>query len=72
MQSCLKNGPTPASFCLFSFFSKQIYRKIVDFSGIRTQIVGVEGKSADHVTITTALCEAVFVWKQNIVWNMYL
>ena len=39
------NGPTPASFCLFLFTSnKNVYRKNVGFSGIRTWIVGVEGK----------------------------
>ena len=42
------NGPTQASVCLFSFFSKTILRKIVDFCRIRTQIVGVEGKHTDH------------------------
>ena len=30
------------------------YRKIVDFSGIRTRIVRVEGKHADYMTTTTA------------------
>ena len=32
-----------------------IYRiKIVDFSGIRTRIVGVESEHTDHLTTTTA------------------
>ena len=44
-----------ASFCLFPFFSTNIFcRKFVDFSGNRTQIVVVEGKHADHLTTTTA------------------
>ena len=47
-----KNGPIPASFC---FFQTQFYRRIVDFSGIRTQNVGEEGEHADHLTTTTAL-----------------
>ena len=50
----LKNGPTPASFCLFLFFSNSILQKIVDIRGIRTQTVGVKGVHADHLTTTTA------------------
>ena len=46
----LKNGPTQASFCLNSSFQQQFYRKIVDFSGIRTHIVRVEGTHAVHLT----------------------
>ena len=48
------NGPTPASFCVFSFFSITILQKILDLSGIRKRIVGVEGEHADHMTTTTA------------------
>ena len=49
-----KEGPTPTSFCLFSFlFRQQFYRKILDFSGIWTWIVGVEGEHANHFTTTT-------------------
>ena len=45
----LKNGPTPASFCLFSFFSDTtLTEKTEDVSGIRTRIVGIEGKYTDH------------------------
>ena len=48
-------GPIPNSFCLFSFFSNTNYtEKTVDFSRIKTRIVGVEGKLADHLTTTTA------------------
>ena len=50
----LKNGPTPASFCLFSFFSNSNFtEKTVGFSGIRTRIVGVKSEHADHETTTT-------------------
>ena len=42
-------------FVLFSFFSITILQKIVDLSGIRTRIVGVESEHADHLTTTTAL-----------------
>ena len=51
----LKNGPTPASFCLFSFFSNTIFterkcgRQRVSNSDCR-----IEGKYADHLTTTTA------------------
>ena len=33
------NGPTPASFCLCSFFSNTNFK---GFSGIRTRTVGIE------------------------------
>ena len=47
----LKSWPL---FCLFSFFSNTMLQKTVSFSGIRTRIVGIEGKHADHLTTTTA------------------
>ena len=37
----------------FLYFEQQFYSIIVDFSGIRTQIVGVEGEHSDHLTTTT-------------------
>ena len=37
---------------LFSF-SVELYLKIVDFSGIRTRIVAVQGENAFHLTTTT-------------------
>ena len=40
-------GPTPTSFCIPT-------GKIVDFSGIRTRIDGVEGEQGDHLTTTPA------------------
>ena len=49
------NGSFPDSF---SFFSKRI--KTVDFSGIRTRIVKVEGEQADHLTTTTVLLSYFF------------
>ena len=42
-------------FCLFLFFSNTNFtEKTVHFCTIRTLIVGVEGKHADHLTTTTA------------------
>ena len=44
-----------ASFCLFSFFSNIYFtEKTVDICGIRTRIVIVKGKHADHLTSSTA------------------
>ena len=39
---------------IFVLFKHKFYRKTVGVSGIRTRIVGVEGKHADHLTTTTA------------------
>ena len=51
-----KNGLTPTSFCLFSLFSNTNFTdKTPGVIGIRTEIVGIEGKHADHLTTTTAL-----------------
>ena len=52
--SIFKRGPSPGSFCLFSFFSNTILQKTVGFSGIRTRIVRVEGEQAHHLTTVTA------------------
>ena len=41
-------------FVYFRTFQIQFYRKIVDFSGIRTQVIRIEGEHTDHLTITTA------------------
>ena len=59
------NGPTQDSFLLIFVFINNNFnkKKIVDFSGIRTGIVGVEGKHADHLTITTALQSSLFASK---------
>ena len=40
---------------IFVLFKLKLYRKTVGFNGIRTRIVGVEGKHPDHLTTTTAL-----------------
>ena len=57
----LKNGLTPASFCLFSFFLKKNFiEKIVGVSGIRTRI-RKKGKDADHLTTTTAPVKLLLV-----------
>ena len=53
----LKMGQPQPLFVYFRSFQMQFYRKIVCFSRIRTQIVGVEGEPIDHLTTTTAqLC----------------
>ena len=56
---CINNGPTPASFCLFSFFSNNF----TEFGGIRTRIAGVEGEHADYLTSTPT---------QNSEYTLYL
>ena len=42
-------------FVYFRSFQTQFYRKIVDFSRIRTPFVEVGDENADHFTTTTAL-----------------
>ena len=42
-------------FEYYHSFQIQFYRKIEDFSEIRTRIVGVEGERADHLTTTIHL-----------------
>ena len=43
-------------FALSSFFPSPLYTiKIVDFSGIQTRIIGVDGEHADHLTTTMYL-----------------
>ena len=41
-------GQADRFFVYFRSFQQQFYRKIVDFIGIRTRILQVEGKHADH------------------------
>ena len=48
-------GQSWTLFVHFRSFQQQIYSKIVDFSGIRTRIVRVEGKYDDHLTTTVVL-----------------
>ena len=50
-------GPNSASFLFIFVFQTQIYKKTVGLSGIRTLIVGVEGKHADHLTTTTTTAQ---------------
>ena len=50
-----KMGRSRLLFCLFSIFSAKIWQKNVDFSGIQTRIIGVEGEHTDHLTTTTVL-----------------
>ena len=48
-------------FVYFRSFQTQILqKKTVGFSGIRTQIVGVESEHADHLTTTTAPINILF------------
>ena len=50
-----KMGQPQHLFCFFLFFSNTKFSvKTVDFSGIRTRIVGLEGEHAGHLTTTTA------------------
>ena len=50
-----KSGPTPALFGYFGSYSNTNFtEKSVDFSGISTRIVGIEGEHADHLTTTPA------------------
>ena len=49
-----KVGQPGLFFVYFRSFQTQYYRKTVDFNGIRTRIVGIEGKLADYLTTTTA------------------
>ena len=60
MCECLEqsflNGPSSASFCIFSFLSVTNFaEKTVGFSRIQTRIVRVEDEHADHLTTTSAL-----------------
>ena len=55
-----KNVPTPASFVYFRTFHTQILQKKLYVSRIRTRIVGVECKHADHLTTPTAHLEFCF------------
>ena len=41
-------------FAYFCSFETEFHREFVDFSWIQTRIIRLEGKYADHLTITTA------------------
>ena len=42
-------------FVYICSFQQKNYGQIVDFSGIPSWIVGIEGEHADHLTTTTAI-----------------
>ena len=44
-----KKGPTPAAFCLFSFFSTIILQNCGLQCGFQTLIIGIEGEHGDHL-----------------------
>ena len=44
----------------FRSFRQQFCSKMLDFSGIRTRIVGLEGDQADHLTTTKAQVIQIF------------
>ena len=47
-------GRSRRSLSYFRPFHNCFYRKIVDFSGIRARVIGIEGEHADHLIATTA------------------
>ena len=66
---CFLNCPTPASFCLFSFFSNTNFtEKTVGFSGTRTQIARIEGEHADHYNgpLYSTICYLIWLAKQHV------
>ena len=56
-----KCRPTEPLFVIFVLFKLNFTEKTVGFSGFQTQIVGIEGKHADHLTTTTAPRYAIIV-----------
>ena len=58
---------------LFTFvlFKHNIIGKSVDFSRIRTRIVGVEGEHADNLTTTATLDRIVIIWHELHLYNKY-
>ena len=59
--------PTPAFFVYFRFFHTQILQKKLYVSRIRTRIIGVEWKHADHLTTTTAHLELCFNFDAKLI-----
>ena len=49
--------PRPIFVYFHSFQAQILQKKTIGFSGIQTQIVGVEGEHSDHLTTTTALVQ---------------
>ena len=67
LSAIFKKWAYPGLFLfIFVLFQHKFYRKTVCVSGIRTQIVWVEGGHSDHLTTTTAH-SAIFVWSVNII-----
>ena len=59
--SFLKIGNSRPLFHLVSLLLSNFYAtQFVNFSGIQTRIVGVEGKRGDHLTTTSTLLEQIF------------
>ena len=56
----------------FHSFKHKCYRKTVGFSRIQTQIVGVEGEHADHLTTTTAQQFELFLFFWTLLMNLLL
>ena len=57
-------------FSLFLFFANtNVTERAVDVSGIRTRIVGIEGKHADHLTTTTAHVKWCFIWQMQMLYT---
>ena len=61
----LKKGKPRPLFVYYRSFHIQLHGNIVDFSEIRTHIVGVEGEHADHLTTSTALLTFLSDQKKN-------
>ena len=57
--------------CLFSFFlNTNFTEKTVDFSGIQTRIVGLEGKHVDQMTTTAGQTNSVLNSLLNLRQNL--
>ena len=57
------NGPTPASYCFFSFKTQILQKNFRLQRGIRTRMVKVEREHADHLTTTVAYHSIWFTFK---------
>ena len=60
---CFLNGPSLAFSFIFVLFKQSI--KTVDFSGIRTRIVGGKGEHAAHLTTTTKITMCHWQWRDS-------
>ena len=50
---------------IFVLFKQQFNWKIVNFSRIRTRILGIEGEHADHLTIITTIIK-MYAWSVSL------